>query len=111
MKRKGVTPWQRNSASFYFLPPDRFDDEDYDDFSEDPDEKPETSRSYVSLNAGGKADAAGKADETAKDNADSFTPLAEKAALVEPVKSEETVEEFFDEDDAAEEDSLLDKNS
>lgn len=82
---------------------DRFDDEDYDDFSEDLDEESETSRNYVPLNTSGKQDG-----ETS-DNSGSFTPLAEKATTVTPKKPEETVEEFFDEDDA-EEDSLLDKD-
>ncbi|MCH5342911.1 MAG: hypothetical protein J1E64_02650 [Acetatifactor sp.] len=80
---------------------DRFGDEDYDDFSEDLDEESETSRNYVPLNPSSKQ------DSEAADNADNFTPLADKVSTVVPKKAEETIEEFFDEDDASEEDSLL----
>lgn len=83
---------------------DRFDDEDYDDFSEDLDEESEGSRNYVPLNTGSKQNG------ESESNSDSFTPLAEKAPTVMPEKAEATIEEFFDEDDAAEEDSLLDKD-
>lgn len=83
---------------------DRFGDEDYDDFSEDLDEEPGTSRNYVPLNTSGKQD--GEAEH----NADDFTPLAKKVASVVPKKAEETIEEFFDEDDAGEENSLLNED-
>lgn len=91
-------------------------DDDYDDFSEDSDTENDSSRTYVQLNPGNKPEAEGAAAET-KDSSvkaaadssakDSFTPLAENAPRTTAKKSEETVEEFFDEEDAAEEDSLL----
>lgn len=86
---------------------DRFGDEDYDDFSEDLDEESENSRNYVSLNSGSKPDGENAESE---DKADNFTPLAEKATTVKPVKTEATVEEFFDEEDAEEGDSLIKEN-
>ena len=80
---------------------DRFDDEDYDDFSEDLDEESESSRNYVPLNSGSKQ------SNDSEGSTDSFTPLAEKAVTIAPEKAEATIEEFFDEDDSDEEKSLL----
>ena len=78
-------------AAYYYLQKkdsadDDFDD-DFDDFSED--SESEASRNYVSL----------KSEEDG-----SFTPLAEQVEKVSE-KAEETVEEFFDEDDPTENDS------
>lgn len=70
------------------------EDEDYDDFSDDLSENGDSSRNYVSLNTEGKADVPAGEDPEKKD---AFTPLAEQVR-----KTEETVEEFFDEDDPAE---------
>lgn len=77
------------------------EDEDYDDFSEDLDEAPDSARSYVPLTPETKnAEETKGADETEKK--DSFTPLTETVAhAVE--KTEETVEEFFDEEDSTDE--------
>lgn len=68
------------------------DDDDYDDFSEDLDEDTEVApRNYVSLNLDGS--------EKSKEE-DTFTPLADQ--IIQTVdKVEETVEEFFDEEDSA----------
>jgi hypothetical protein len=121
------------------------EDEDYDDFSEDLDEKTPSSRSYVPLKnreqkeaeAAGtaKEDAAASvkegaaesakedtaasakesAAESAKENAvssgseaekeDSFTPLHKvvKTVSASAERTEETVEEFFDEEDSSDE--------
>ena len=78
------------------------DDEDYDDFSEDFDDKTDSSRNYVSLNTEAKADAPAEEDSGAKDT---FTPLSEQLK-----KAEETVEEFFDEDDPAEDNAPVGNN-
>lgn len=70
-------------------------DEDYDDFSEDAGEDA-ASRNYVSLQP--------------EDN--SFTPLEKAAKTVEDAseKAEETVEEFFDEGDASDEEPPIQDN-
>lgn len=71
------------------------EDDDYDDFSEDVDVD-ETPRSYVSLNPTSEPAAEGEEPlfEEANAGEGDFTPLAEQ--LME--KSEEQVEEFFDEE-------------
>lgn len=81
------------------------DDEDYDDFSEDSDENAEASRNYVSLNGDAKAEAPAEEDAGKEKKKDTFTPLAEQVK-----KSEETVEEFFDEDDPAEDNAPVGNN-
>ena len=78
------------------------EDEDYDDFSEDLNEDSESSRNYVSLNPEGKTDAPAEEDSEKKDT---FTPLTEQVK-----KAEETVEEFFDEEDPAEENTPVSNN-
>lgn len=70
------------------------EDEDYDDFSDGPNEDNDSSRNYVSLNPEGKTDASAEATAEKKDT---FTPLSEQVK-----KTEEAVEEFFDEDDPVE---------
>ncbi|MCM1045489.1 MAG: hypothetical protein NC417_08250 [Candidatus Gastranaerophilales bacterium] len=99
---------------------DRDEDDDYDDFSEDTDEQNESSRNYVQLNPTGKQEEGTPATEAAEQSAkaeddstdkDAFTPLAENAPRTSVKKSEETVEEFFDEEDAADEDALLEDNN
>lgn len=78
------------------------EDEDYDDFSDSLNESNDSSRNYVSLNPEGKADTpAGEASE----KKDTFTPLSERVR-----KTEETVEEFFDEEDPAEDNSPVGEN-
>ena len=74
------------------------EDEDYDDFSENLDEASDSSHGYVSLTP-----EAGTENETEKkdtEKKDGFTPLTETVAQTAE-KAEETVEEFFDEDDSA----------
>ncbi len=69
-------------------------DEDYDDFSADTEE--DSSRSYVPL----------------KPEGNSFTPLEKVAKAAEDTveKAEETVEEFFDEGDASDEEPPIQDN-
>lgn len=96
------------AAYYYFKKKDadltasNIDDEDYDDFSEDLDDEADSSRTYVALN---RENAQTTEDTTDKD---SFTPLHEtlsKAAEATEEKVEETVEDFFDEEDSTEADS------
>lgn len=74
------------------------DDDDYDDFSEDLDDDTEVApRNYVSLNLDSSEES--MKEETSKEE-EAFTPLAEQ--IIQTVdKVEETVEEFFDEEDSA----------
>lgn len=81
-----------------------FEDEDYDDFSEDLDEDAEPSRNYVSL--------------TPDADTDTFVPLEQVAqsadkteeAVNEDSKPDADVEEFFDEEDATEEEPPINDN-
>lgn len=96
------------AAAYYYMQKkettiDTPDDEDYDDFSEDLDENAEASRNYVSLNADAKTET--PAEEESGEKKDTFTPLTEQVK-----KSEETVEEFFNEDDSAEKSAPADSN-
>ncbi len=75
-------------------------DEDYDDFSEDFDGKTEASRNYVSLNTDVKTES--PAEEKPEEK-DAFTPLSEQ--IKQTGQTEETVEEFFDEEDSPAEDN------
>lgn len=72
------------------------EDDDYDDFNEDLDEDAEPSRNYVPL----KTESA-PAEKAPED----FTPLEQvvKGADEASAQAEETVEEFFDEEDNSEE--------
>ena len=93
-------------------------DEDYDDFSDEQDDNADASRSYVSLNSGNAQSGEDTDDSTSEKEVQpdtpaedskpesAFTPLAEHAAAAVE-KAEETVEEFFDEDDPTEEGSLI----
>lgn len=79
------------------------EDDDYDDFSEDLEEDADTSRSYVPLTHETKT-----AEEPAKEaekEGGAFTPLEQIAKTAEEAveKTEETVEEFFDEGDPSDE--------
>lgn len=77
-------------------------DEDYDDFSDALGDADTSSRTYVSLNQ----DNAAKEEKEEKPAAeDDFTPLKEQVAQAAENakdKAEETVEEFFDEEDPSE---------
>lgn len=102
-------------------------EDDYDDFSEeDEKEKDSDSRSYVPLNPEGQADekeSAAPAQEEAPADSnyaaqgtsdasagqDSFTPLAEQVADTAQ-KAEESVEEFFDEEDSTDEEPPISDN-
>lgn len=91
------------AAAYYYMQKkestiDTPDDEDYDDFSEDLDENAEASRNYVSLNTDAKTETPAEEDSEEKKETETFTPLTEQVK-----KSEETVEEFFNEDDPADE--------
>ncbi len=114
------------AAAFYFYLQRRdaaqkdYDEEDYDDFSEDTEDSNEGSRSYVPLN---HETSAVNSDENAQDNEekeveefpienssdtndspaektleDTFTPLTEQVAQAAD-NAAEAVEEFFDEED------------
>mgnify|MGYP001122418294 CR=1 FL=1 len=97
-------------------------EEDYDDFSSEKEDKPGDSRSYVSLNPETQPE---EAQDTAKEaESDSapaqeaveeeaaksdFTPLSEKVEEAAQ-KAEETVEEFFDEEDGSDEEPPISDN-
>ena len=100
-------------------------EDDYDDFSEE-NEKESDSRSYVPLNpegqAEGKESAAPAQEEAPADSnyaaqgtsdasagQDGFTPLAEQVADTAQ-KAEESVEEFFDEEDSTDEEPPISDN-
>lgn len=88
------------AAAYYFLQKkDSADtapeDDDYDDFSEDLDTDTNTAQNYVSLTP-----EPAKAEES-EASKDGFTPLSETVAQAAE-KVEETVEEFFDEEDPSE---------
>ena len=73
-----------------------FDDEDYDDDSDDLDD---SSRNYVPLNCESPQSTDASSTE------DSFTPLAEQLT-----RTEETVEDFFDEEDSSDEEPPIQDN-
>lgn len=88
------------------------EEEDYDDFDESKDKACPQSGNYVPLNPEPKTedaestDSAGEKDEAADS---SFTPLAEHVAQAAE-KAEETVEEFFDEEDSSDEEPPIQDN-
>lgn len=90
-------------------------DDDYDDFHEDLEESNEFSRNYVPLNTAvqtPEASAPEKADTTDADaDASDFTPLSDQAADLSEEEDEtvEDVEEFFDEEDAEDEEPPVNK--
>lgn len=85
-------------AAYYFLQKKNAadpmaEDEDYDDFSEDLDPDSEENPNYVSLTPEtGSSEASGEQKENG------FTPLSETISQAAD-NAEETVEEFFDEED------------
>lgn len=91
------------------------EDEDYDDFSADPEEDTAAGRNYVPLTPEAKDEettaepsentekSSGASDEN---KTDSFVPLSEHMAQAGE-KIEEAVEEFFDEEDSTEEEPPL----
>ena len=93
------------AAVFYYLRKKDTDaaaleDEDYDDFSEDPDEDAEPTTNYVPLTPDTQT-----SDDEKKE--DTFVPLEQVARNVDAAetsesdRSETEVEEFFDEEDPA----------
>lgn len=74
------------------------EDEDYDDFSEDLDDASDSSHTYVYLTPEARDE--GKAEKEESEKKDGFTPLTETVAQTTE-KAEETVEEFFDEEDSS----------
>lgn len=100
------------AAAYYYMRKKDTDsatleDEDYDDFSEDLDEDAEVKKTYVPLTSDTKA-----SDEEKKE--DTFVPLnqmAQDAGTAETgdeSKTDSEVEEFFDEDDATDEEPPVD---
>lgn len=95
------------AAYYYFQKKDSTDhlseDEDYDDFSEDLDEETESDVKYVSLTP-----------EKNDSEKDTFVPLDQVAQTVETTekddKTETEVEEFFDEEDATDEEPPIKDN-
>ena len=86
-------------------------EEDYDDFSEDEETKSDDSRSYVPLTPDAQPETAGEeapAGEAASEES-GFTPLSEQVAETAQ-KAEETVEEFFDEEDSSDEEPPISDN-
>ncbi|MCI8543623.1 MAG: hypothetical protein HFH95_09955 [Lachnospiraceae bacterium] len=97
-------------------------EEDYDDFSEDEETKSDDSRSYVPLTpdaqpetareeapAGEAASEESPGKEAAAAEESGFTPLSEQVAETAQ-KAEETVEEFFDEEDSSDEEPPISDN-
>ena len=88
------------------------DEDDYDDFSDALED--EDTRSYVPLNTE-TAQAAGTDDAPAQEVTEEagekgvFTPLTEQVAQTME-KAEETVEEFFDEDDDSKQETPINDN-
>ena len=80
------------------------EEDDYDDFSEETDEKSREARNYVPLNPDEAAEknsqeeAAPSGEDPEKEKA--FTPLTEQVAQAS-ANAEESVEEFFDEEDSS----------
>ena len=87
------------------------EEEDYDDFDDSEDDTCAKSSNYVPLNPEPKTDDAQLCDsaEAKEDASDSFTPLAEHVAQAAE-KAEETVEEFFDEEDSSDEEPPINDN-
>ena len=95
-------------------------EEDYDDFSGEEETKSDDSRNYVPLTPDAKPEKAEEeapaaetaSEETPKEDAaeeSGFTPLAEQVAETAQ-KAEETVEEFFDEEDSSDEEPPISDN-
>lgn len=89
-------------------------DDDYDDFSNDLEDAADTaSRNYVELSREGQStttDDESPADSSTSEDTDNsgFTPLASQVTQTVKENTEETIEEFFDdEDEDAEEEPLL----
>ena len=104
------------AAYYYFQKKDAdnfaSEDEDYDDFSEDLDDDAETGKNYVTLIPDSEASEEGS-EETKKDT---FVPLnqvaqpTDKSQAKTGDKADAEVEEFFDEEDSTDEESLLKDN-
>lgn len=105
------------AAVFYFLRKKEHslhvaNEDDYDDFSDALED--EDTRSYVPLNTE-TAQAAGTDDAPAQEVTEEagekgvFTPLTEQVAQTME-KAEETVEEFFDEDDDSKQETPINDN-
>lgn len=102
------------AAYYYFQKKDSNDqlteDEDYDDFSEDLDDEADSDKKYVSLTPD-KKDSEKEADDEKKDT---FVPLDQVAQTVEKTEKDDTadpeVEEFFDEEDATDEEPPIEDN-
>ena len=87
------------------------EEEDYDDFDDSEDNSCAKSNNYVPLNPEPTTDdaQASDSDEAKEDASDSFTPLAEHVAQAAE-KAEETVQEFFDEEDSSDEEPPINDN-
>lgn len=85
------------------------EEEDYDDFDESEDKTCAKSSNYVPLNPEPKADDEKPSDSAETEASGSFTPLAEHVAQAAD-KAEETVEEFFDEEDGSDEEPPISDN-
>ena len=107
------------AAAYYYMRKKDTDgatleDEDYDDFSEDLDEDAETVKNYVPLTPDTKASDTNASDEEKKE--DTFVPLdqvaqsADTAEAGEDSKAASEVEEFFDEEDATDEEPPVNDN-
>lgn len=85
-------------AAYYFLQKKGSadavpEDDDYDDFSEDLDSDTEENHNYVSLTP-----ESGSAEVSGEQKGNGFTPLSDTISQAAD-SAEETVEEFFDEED------------
>lgn len=96
------------AAAYYFLQKKDSagtapEDEDYDDFSEDPDTASDSAQNYVSLTPEATH------SEASQEQEKGFTPLSETVA--QAADSVETaVEEFFDEEDPSDEEPPISDN-
>lgn len=106
------------AAAYYFVRKKDSDlsifqdeDEDYDDFSDEFGDDTDTStRSYVSLTRDGQDTSEDIAAPADYEDAATFTPLTEQLEQDVEDKLDETIEEFFDEEDSSEEEPPISDN-
>lgn len=108
------------AAVYYFVhkkngAQDSAEEEDYDDFSNDAEKDSDASRSYVPLNPEtSEAETAAPEEtdpekETEAPAEEGFTPLADQVPQ-DSEKAEDSVEEFFDEEDGSDEEPPISDN-
>ena len=106
------------AAAYYFVQKKnadmemfRDDDDDYDDFSDDlEDDTDASTRSYVSLTRDGQGVSEDTVVSMDDDDTSDFTPLAEQLEQDVEDKLDETIEEFFDEEDSSDDEPPISDN-